>query len=132
MLSRALMAAAGLFMAGVLTGCAGGGDASSDAAASSPVSDAGRPAVVEARALSSELPLEGDRATLLVQGLSCPLCATNIDKMLAREPGVDGVRVDLSTGRVQIGLKGASRPSPSRLGEVVDKAGFTLVGIEQP
>ncbi|MCC6322861.1 MAG: heavy-metal-associated domain-containing protein [Phycisphaerales bacterium] len=77
-------------------------------------------------------PVESDSAILWVNGLGCPLCATNIDHQLARVPGVGKVNVDLSAGKVDVGFKpGSSHPSPAQLGEAVDEAGFTLVKIEK-
>lgn len=79
----------------------------------------------------STAPIAGDRATLYVNGLGCPLCASNIDRQLERVKGVDTVAVDLSVGKVDIAFKpGAERPSPARLGEAVEDAGFTLVKVE--
>lgn len=74
-------------------------------------------------------PIAADSATLMVNGLSCPLCASNIDEQLARVPGVESVRVDLSNGRVQIALRDP-RPSPRALADAVENSGFTLVRIE--
>lgn len=79
----------------------------------------------------SAAPIEGMTAVLWVNGLGCPLCATNIDKQLVRVDGVDSVDVDLSNGKVTLLLKpGAAHPSPAVLGAAVEDAGFTLVKVE--
>lgn len=80
----------------------------------------------------SEDPVESDAAVLWVNGLGCPLCATNIDHQLKRVKGVGKINVDLSIGKVDVTFKpDMTHPSPSRLGEAVEEAGFTLVRIEK-
>ena len=66
-----------------------------------------------------------------MNGLGCPLCATNIDRQLERLPGVSGVQVDLSVGKVTLAFEGQERPSPHQISEAVEDAGFTLVKVEQ-
>lgn len=82
-------------------------------------------------AARSETPIRADRVVLWVNGLGCPLCASNIDRQLARVDGVQSVSVDLGRGKVVLTLKpGAAHPSPARLGDAVEDAGFTLVKVE--
>ncbi len=82
-------------------------------------------------AAKSTKPVDSDTVTLWVNGLGCPLCASNIDHQLKRVAGVQSVYVDLSVGKVTLGLKpGAPHPSPAKLGDAVEDAGFTLVKIE--
>lgn len=79
----------------------------------------------------STAPIAGDSAVLYVNGLGCPLCASNIGRQLERIQGVDTVKVDLSDGKVDLRFKpGGERPSPAALGEAVEDAGFTLVKVE--
>ncbi len=75
-------------------------------------------------------PLAASAATLTVEGLSCPLCASNIDKQLMEVEGVESVRVNLSSGQVQLALKDNPRPSRRALADAVDRSGFTLTKIE--
>jgi copper chaperone CopZ len=75
-------------------------------------------------------PLSTTVATLYVNGMGCPLCATNIDLQLERVKGVQTVNVDLGVGKVDLTLGGKERPSPARLARAVEDAGFTLVKIE--
>ena len=82
------------------------------------------------RLVESTQPVRSDRVVLWVNGLGCPQCASNIDLQLARLPGVKRVRVDLGDGKVDVGLRGDSRPSPHDFAEAVTDAGFTLVKIE--
>jgi copper chaperone CopZ len=74
---------------------------------------------------------EHDSAVLWVRGLSCPLCAHNIDQQLKRVPGVLTVNVDLGTGKVVTTFE-KNRPSAAELAAAVDAAGFTLARIEPP
>lgn len=85
----------------------------------------------EARYLSGTEPVEAGALTLYVNGMGCPLCATNIDKQLERLDGVGGVAVDLGAGKVGLRVSGERRTSPKRLRDAVEEAGFTLVKIER-
>ena len=82
-------------------------------------------------ATHSREPVTGREAVLYVNGLGCPLCATNIDRQLERLPGVAGVQVDLSVGKVTLAFEGDRRPSPHQISEAVEDAGFTLVKVEE-
>ena len=77
-------------------------------------------------------PVESQSVTLRVNGLSCPLCAQNVDKQLRRVVGVKTVDVDLGAGEVHVGMVGDLRPSPRQLAKAVRDAGFTLVRIDTP
>jgi len=80
--------------------------------------------------VSSDLPIDAAAATLYVKGLSCPLCATNIDKQLARVAGVQTVHADLATGEVYVEFDAKVRPSAAALSRAVVDSGFTLDRIE--
>jgi len=81
--------------------------------------------------LSSKQPIAGNAAVLYVNGLGCPLCATNIDKQLLRSRGIKSATVDLGAGTVLVDFReGAARPSPYQLKEIVADAGFTLMKVE--
>jgi Cu+-exporting ATPase len=71
-------------------------------------------------------------ATLHVKGMSCPLCANNIDKQLLRVPGVTGVTVDLGTGQVRARLVPDNPPGRQALARAIEQSGFTLERIEMP
>lgn len=122
-------------------GCAGSGSkpatsSSGSASAASQKPDMGDPiehevSAADRAAAKSDAPIAGAGAVLYVNGLGCPLCASNIDKQLTRVQGVDRVKVDLSQGKVDVGFApGAAHPSPAALGEAVEDAGFTLVKVE--
>jgi len=81
---------------------------------------------------SGETPQGEFAARLYVKGMSCPLCANNIDKQLLRVPGVQHVSVDLGTGLVLARLAPVSPPSREQLVEAIQRSGFTLDRIEMP
>ena len=112
-------------------GCSTGGSGS---AAAEPQYEEGAVVHQTAQAdldqLKSKEPLSASRADLWVNGMGCPLCATNIDMQLKRVKGVSEAKVDLGAGKVSIELAGENKPSPARLADAVADAGFTLVKIE--
>jgi copper chaperone CopZ len=118
-----------------LGGCASSGSqAAKGSAATEPEYEEGavlhQGTAADKAALASKTPLESSAATLYVNGLGCPLCATNVDMQLKRVPGVSNMQVDLSTGKVDIAMAGPVKPSPKRLADAIADAGFTLVKIE--
>lgn len=74
--------------------------------------------------------IQGREAVLTVYGMSCPLCASNVDKSLLAVRGVTNVDVDMSTGTARIGLDGKTPVTRRQLAEAVDRSGFTLKRIE--
>jgi copper chaperone CopZ len=76
--------------------------------------------------------IDAPSATLVVHGLSCPLCAHNIDQQLMRVRGVDSVMTDLGEGEVYLGLAESPKPTRAQLARAINEAGFTLVSIRTP
>ncbi|MFZ4428759.1 MAG: heavy-metal-associated domain-containing protein [Phycisphaerales bacterium] len=76
--------------------------------------------------------ITGNRAVMVVHGMSCPLCANNVDKTLAAVPGVTSVLVDMGSGRAAVTLDGTTKVTRGQLAKAVDKSGFTLKSIEIP
>jgi copper chaperone CopZ len=68
---------------------------------------------------------------LSVNGMSCPLCVTNVDEGLEKLPGVSDIRTDLSNGTVSINVTGEKRPTLADLNRVVSESGFTLTKISR-
>lgn len=115
---RALLSIALVTSFVLVSACSGDGAArSSDAAPAS---------------VSNTAPLPGDSATLTVQGLSCPLCASNVDKQLLKVAGVQDVSVDLGAGLVKVRFDPARAPSEAILRKAVEDSGYTLAGITTP
>jgi copper chaperone CopZ len=81
---------------------------------------------------SDSTPITESTATLWVSGMSCPLCASNIDKQLTQVKGVSSVSVDLGSGRVVVQTPGETKPSRKELARAIRQSGFTLTRIETP
>ena len=75
-------------------------------------------------------PKSSNTATLVVHGMGCPQCASNVDRQLLRVPGVQDVKVDMGTGRVTVNYSAANPPSREQLTKAIEETGFTLVNIE--
>lgn len=79
----------------------------------------------------SDAPLKNYQAAqLTVHGLSCPLCASNMDKALKDIFGVASVRTDLEQGLVTVGFVENHAVTRQQLAEAVEGAGFTLKSID--
>ncbi|MDI1328112.1 MAG: heavy metal translocating P-type ATPase [Brevundimonas sp.] len=63
------------------------------------------------------------RLDLLVTGARCAGCISKIEREVSRLPGVDSVRLNLSTGRLAIGLASAS-VDPGRIISALDRLGY--------
>lgn len=83
-------------------------------------------------ATGEDEPIRGGSAVLTVYGMSCPLCANNVDNVLLDVPGVTGVHVDMGTGAATVTLDSKRPPTRRMLARAVDKSGFTLKAIEVP
>jgi copper chaperone CopZ len=71
-------------------------------------------------------------ATLHVRGMSCPLCANNIDRQLLKIPGVERVSVNLGNGEVRVRMASSPRPTKEQLTQAIERSGFTLVRADMP
>ena len=80
--------------------------------------------------LRDETPIAGDGAQILVTGLSCPQCATNIDLQLLRVAGVKQVSVDLGIGLVDVDFGPGPHPSRQVLAQAIVDSGFTVLTID--
>jgi len=126
LLSRGAIAAA-LVSFSILTGCAenkSGPAGDSILGSSTSTSDALAGAI-------NDDPIDTSRITLVVYGMSCPLCATNVDKQLLAIDGVSNVDVDLSSGNIDVALKDAPKPTTRQLAGAVERSGFTLMDIKK-
>jgi periplasmic mercuric ion binding protein len=75
-------------------------------------------------ALSVRLHAAADTVALLqAQGMTCGSCATAITRLLEKEKGVEGVKVDLEQGLVAVGYE-AKKVQPERLARCVADAGY--------
>ena len=64
--------------------------------------------------------------TLTVHGLSCPLCANNLDGQLMRIDGVESADIDLDTGAITVIFGEAAEVTQGQIARAVRDAGFTL------
>jgi len=136
---RTLGTGAILILGLALAGCSGGPapDPASDPAAlaSAEAGAAGAaagPATVAnagGALLTADDVIPGDAATLVVHGMSCPLCANNVDKQLLDVKGVKNVRVDMGTGEVLVELIPGVVVTRDQLAGAVDRSGFTLAEV---
>lgn len=76
--------------------------------------------------------VKDDQVTMLVTGLSCPFCATNLERGFTKLPGVEDVAIDLGTGQAKVLLIGKERPTYGQLQQAVKDSGFTFVGFADP
>jgi len=81
--------------------------------------------------LKDTTPIDGPSVTLVVHGMSCPLCSNNLGKTLMEMPGVEGVMVNLDTGKVVVTTPGPIKPTRSALAGAVKNSGFKLIRLEE-
>ncbi len=72
--------------------------------------------------------IDADAATLVVYGMSCPQCATNVRLQLLAVPGVRDVSLDLGNGEVKLSLL-PRVVRRSQLRAAIEDSGFTLKSI---
>ncbi|AKJ64217.1 heavy-metal-associated domain-containing protein [Kiritimatiella glycovorans] len=77
-----------------------------------------------------EASLAGHQTVVVTaHGLSCPLCAHNLDGRLKKIDGVEEASVDLKTGSVTVQLAENHSVTRDDLNRAVKDAGFTPKGI---
>lgn len=64
-----------------------------------------------------------------VHGLVCDFCARAIEKVMAQEPSVNDVIVDLGSGEIRILLNSRDTMDDARLTELVQDAGYSVAKI---
>lgn len=67
---------------------------------------------------------------LQVDGLACPFCAFGIEKQLGKINGVDQLDTDVKAGVVLLIMKDGVLLDEVAAKQAVEKAGFTLRGLE--
>ena len=76
-------------------------------------------------------PLTAPVATLVVHGMGCPQCSSNVDKQLLAVKGVQQVHVNLGTGQVTVAVSAQQPPTERQLAAAIKKSGYTLVRIDE-
>jgi len=113
---KALLSAGAIGVLVLTSGCQSGAVAGRDAATQSAPRDG----------------ITGFSATLVVYGMSCPLCASNVGQQLQAVPGVTGVHIDMSTGETKLTLDGSGRTTRRMLADAIKRSGFTLKKVRIP
>lgn len=65
-----------------------------------------------------------DTRTITVRGMTCEHCVSSVKEEVGRVPGVTGVDVDLSTGRVTVGSRNVLDDAALRA--AVEEAGYEM------
>ena len=98
---------------------------------SRPLATAPTPATQPTRTASiDDRRIKASIATLIVHGMGCPQCSSNVDKQLLAVPGVQKVQINLGTGEVDVRLAPDQQPTGNQLAAAIKKSGYTLVRIE--
>lgn len=77
-----------------------------------------------------QFPADARVAVMRVNGMSCPLCAHNINLQLHDLPGVRGVHIDLGKGQVTVAMTDKTPPGEEQLKNAIRDAGFSLMGVD--
>lgn len=93
--------------------------------------------IVVALAVASQLSVfaaparaQVEEVKIIVDGLTCNLCAAGLDRSLRKLDGVTNVKVTLATQVATMRLKPGVRVAPDQLRTAVERAGQRLVGVE--
>ena len=73
--------------------------------------------------------LTDGRYTLVVHGMSCPKCISNVELQLTRISGITHPIVDMKNGFVRVEVSGGTSPSKDAIANAIADSGFTLVEI---
>ena len=74
---------------------------------------------------------ENQTYKLHVDGLACPFCAFGIEKQLSKIDGVEHLDTDVKAGVVLLTMKDGALLDKAKAKQAVEKAGFTLRGLER-
>jgi len=69
------------------------------------------------------------KASIQVDGLSCPFCAYGLEKNLKKVNGIESVDIDMKTGKATVIIKSNIKVDNQALRQAVKKAGFTARDI---
>lgn len=72
---------------------------------------------------------QANEITLWIEGMGCPMCATNVEYELEELGGVADARINLKLGTAYVTLAGATRPTREELATAVADSGLTLSKI---
>lgn len=69
------------------------------------------------------------KATIQVRGMSCPLCAHNIEQQLTKLTQVSNVQIDLGKGEVLADVTDSSEGTKFAMKQAIQDAGFTAMSV---
>jgi len=75
--------------------------------------------------------LSAQTVAVKVNGLVCDFCVSSIGMILKREPAVADSAIDLKTKIVTISLRDGQSLSDQRIGQLIEKAGYSVVSIRR-
>jgi copper chaperone CopZ len=70
------------------------------------------------------------QAVIAVKGLSCPVCAHRLEKVLGKLPGAEEAHVDLQKGQAVVDFAPNAKPTDQKIIQRVREAGFVPGKIE--
>ncbi|MBI4209158.1 MAG: heavy-metal-associated domain-containing protein [Deltaproteobacteria bacterium] len=73
----------------------------------------------------------GEKITVHIEGLSCPLCVFGVSKHLKKIEGVEGVDVSLKEGTAVLQMDPSAEITDEEIQRAVEKAGFRVSKIER-
>jgi len=71
------------------------------------------------------------KATIQVDGLSCPFCAYGLEKNLKKVKGIESVAIDMKIGKATVIIESDRHVDDQTLRQAVKKAGFTARDISR-
>ncbi len=75
---------------------------------------------------------QGRTVTMIVNGMTCPFCASNLEEYLARIDGVERTTADLGTGRVLVQVASFGPETEAVFRKAVSESGFTVDQFNAP
>lgn len=73
---------------------------------------------------SPTIAVEAKQAVIAVKGLSCPVCAHRLEKVLAKLPGAEKAQVDLQKSQALVDFAPNTKVTNQEIGQKVRDAGF--------
>ena len=75
---------------------------------------------------------QGRTVTMIVNGMTCPFCASNLEEHLAKIDGIERTSANLGTGRVLVQVASFGSGTEATLRKAVNESGFTVKRFEAP
>ncbi|VAX42244.1 hypothetical protein MNBD_PLANCTO03-684 [hydrothermal vent metagenome] len=75
---------------------------------------------------------QGRTVAMIVNGMTCPFCASNLEEYLIKIDGVERTTANLGTGRVLVQVASFGSGTEATLRKAVDESGFTVDQFDAP